>query len=198
MNIISRNISLSLPQGKLLGHLNRPEYARTLILMLQTSMHPAYSKVSLALSAHNHAILAIDLLTAHEANFPDQQQNAPMLAQRLLQVIDFLRRDGDTQDLLYGLYATDHTVPAAIRAATQRDLDIRAIVASGGIIDHAGRQYLEALAAPLLVLVDPEDTITQGATQRAFAHLNAPHAMHPVELHAVPPETVAWFAQWLR
>lgn len=194
---ITRDITLSSPQGALLGHLSRPEHCHSLIIMVQTGPHPADGAIAAALAACNHAILAIDLLTPQEAHFPDQQ-NAPLLAQRLVHLMDLLHRDGDTEDLVLGFYATDYAAPAAIRAAAQRDLAAKALVVSGGSIDHAGLQYLEALAAPLLVLVDHSDSITQAATQRAFQHLSAPHAMHLIEMQAAAPEAAAWFELWLR
>ena len=146
---------------------------------------------------HNFARLTIDLLTAHETNFPDHQQNAPLLALRLVNILDYLPDDGDTEGLHIGIYASDHATPAAIRAAAQRDTAVQAIVVNGGIIDHAGLHYLEALAAPLLVIVNPDENDVAVATQRAFQHIQPVHEMHQIETDAAASEAAAWFTRCL-
>lgn len=198
MSIITRHLSLPTPQGKLSALLTRPEAARALILMAQTGPHPAHPLVAATLAARNFAILAVDLLTEQETRFHEHQEDVALHAGRLIATLDFIRHDGDTENLMVGLYTSDHASPAAIRAAAQRDATIRAVVVCGGLIDRAGLQYLEALVAPLLVLVDPEDEATRTASERAFKHLAAVHEMHPVESAAVAPKTSAWFDLWLR
>lgn len=197
MSTINRHISLHLPPGPLSGQLSRPESARTLILV--TLPQPLHSNVVATLAARNHAILAIELLTPHESHFADHQENTALLTQRLLHVLDFLRRDGDCEGLKVGLYAHDHAAPAALRAAAQRDADVGALVVNGGLIDHAGLQYLEALVAPILVLVDKNEENGHAiATQRAFPHIHAVHEMRAIEAHATAAEAAAWFGLWLR
>jgi hypothetical protein len=57
--------------------------------------------------------------------------------------------------------------PAAIRAAAQRDTQVRAVACHGGLIDRAGAQALELLIAPLLMLIDADDDTAFAAYRRA-------------------------------
>lgn len=197
MTPIQRDISLRTPHGPLIGHLVCPEYAWALILMPQTGTHPAHVAVHAGLEAHNVALLQIELLTSHEARFPDKSENTPLLAERLTTVLDFVRNDGDTENLPLGIFAADQLAPVAVRAAARRDQVVGALVTAGGFIDRAGREYLRALAAPLQVLLQAEDTVTVTSTRHAFLDLRAPHELHLIEAHEVATESVVWFKRWL-
>lgn len=197
MSDIRRNLALRSPRGSLLGQLCLPEYAQTLILMPQTGPHPTHAAIHAELAARNMAVLTIELLTTREAAFPGYLENPSLLAERLTFVLDFVCNDGDTGKLTLGLFAADHAAPAALRCAARRDQTVRALVTLDGFIDRAGKQYLEALAAPLLVLSNPDDTPSATATRRAFEHLHAPHELRLIEPHEAATETVAWFKRWL-
>ena len=64
-------------------------------------------------------------------------------------ITDLIRRDGDMENLPCAIQVSDELVPAAIRVAAQRDRQILAVAACDGLIDKAGVQALELLAAPL-------------------------------------------------
>lgn len=195
---LSRNIRLSIPDGKLVAHLQCPESARTLVLMARAESRAEFDdSVATGLLSRNHAVLTIDLLIPGEAHFNHSEGNAPLLAQRLIKWLDFIRTDGDMEQLILGLYATGHAAPAAIRAAAQRDAAIRAVVVSGGLIDHAGLEYLQALVAPLLILSDGSDPLAEIAAQRAVQHISAPFEVPSIAPEAIAQKTVAWFERWL-
>ncbi len=200
MTIIRRDLSLRLPQqprGVLLGRLFRPEEARTLILIPQTGTSLTHVAVHAGLQARNYALLQLELLTPRESLFADTAQNVALLAERLAFVLDFAQNDGDTEGLAIGLFSPPLVTPAAIRAAARRDQEVGAVVAAGGFIDRAGREYLDAFSAPLLVLLAVDDTGTAAATRRAFELLHGPHELRLAEPHEVVTETITWFERWL-
>lgn len=198
MNSITRTLTLGPPHGRLTGHLSRPDGTRTLIIVAHAGLHHDHPLVAPTLATRHHALLAVDLFNRHEEHSHDPHQNAAQLALRLLHFLDFARNDGDTADLALALYASGAAAPAAVRAGAQRDADVHAIVTYGGLIDHAGIQYLEALAAPLLTLVERHDRATELATRRAFQHLRATHELHLIDPADAAAEAAAWFGLWLR
>lgn len=170
-----RDFFLRTPAALLHGRLWLPPAQRTLVLVPQLqALGDDEEAPAAAFLAAGHGILALPLLTPREAHSPDAMHNVALLAQRLLDALDAVRDDGDTAKLALGLLAGGHLTPAAIRAAARRDLQVRALVCHGGLLDLAGRQYLELLAAPLLVLTDAGDEAAERSCERAAAHLHGP------------------------
>ena len=189
-----RNISLQTPHGALHGRLDLPANPRGLIVLTRAHHAPADTAIAANLAARGYALLAMELLTTQEAHFVDATQNVPRLAQRLLDVLDLARLDGDMENLPLAIFATGDSTPAAIRAAAQRDTQVKALACHGGLIDRAGLQSLDLLVAPLLMLFDAEDDIAKAAYMRAAIHLRAPHEMHTLGPAEDPVLRVAaWF-----
>jgi hypothetical protein len=191
---MNRHIALHTPHGSLHGQLERPDDPRGLIVLARSHHLPVDTTVTANLAARGHAILAMELLTAHELQFVDATQNVPRLAQRLLDILDLARHDGDMQDLPLGIFASGEIAPAVIRAAARRDAQVRAIACHGGLIDRAGAQALELLVAPLLMLIDADDATTLAAYRRAESHLRCIHEMH---LAAIGESMESHVADWI-
>ena len=193
-----RNITLHTPHGSLHGQLGLPEHPRGLILIARAHRTPEDEATISTLQAYGYATLAMDLLTAPELQFVDATQNVPRLSQRLLEVLDLIRNDGDMQELPLGLYANGDTAPAAIRSAAQRDIQVKALACHGGLIDRAGLQSLELAVAPLLMLFEHDDNAGLAAYQRASVHLGGPHEASSLAAADSPlPAVVAWFVKHL-
>lgn len=191
-----RHIVLHVPHGSLHGRLERPEDPRGLILIARSHRVAEDDATIASLTACGFALLAMDLLTAHELQFADATQNIPRLFQRLLDVLDLIRNDGDMQDLPLGIYAIGDTAPAAIRCAAQRDIQVKVLVCHGGLIDRAGLQALELLSAPFLMVVDLGDPQAAASYQRAVPHLGSTHQLCIVGADDNPLTGISdWFAR---
>lgn len=193
---MKRHISLQTPHGTLHGQLARPEFPRS--LLMQPTLHHATLESPLAVHcvAAGHAFLAMELLGESEIHFTDAAQNVPRLTQRLLIALDLIRSDGDMQDLPLGIAATGDIVPAAIRAAAQRDAQVRALACHSGLADRAGVQALELLAGPLLMLFDADDATGQTAFRRVEPHLFCPHErLTRASGHDASADIVSWFSR---
>lgn len=192
--MINRSISIHTPSGPLHGQLEHPDDARGLILIARAHHTPADEKYAAMLTQCGFATLTIELLSAHEIQFPDATQNIPRLTQRLLDILDLTRHDHDMVDLPLGIFANGDTSPATVRASAQRDNQVKALVCHGGMIDRAGLQSLKLLASPLLSLFNTDDE--QGKTNyaRAQGHLTCPHQTHTLKNFENPAEIAAeWF-----
>jgi hypothetical protein len=192
---MNRHFALTTPHGTLHGALERPDRPHGLVLVARVHHGLADSVIAANLAAHGYAVLSMELLTAQETHFIDAAQNVPRLSQRLLEILDLIRDDGDTQDLPLALFATGETTPAAIRVAAQRDIQVRALACNGGLIDRAGRQALELLSAPLLMLFAADDEIDRAAFRRALPYL---HAAYEERLLDPGEDAAQRVAAWLR
>ena len=210
-------IPLSLPcvQG--------PAHAR---LHGQLSLHPAAPGLAVlayaapALDAREHVLagilrhaglstLAIDLIAREEEHYPDLHNNVPLLARRLVDVLDLIKTRmlmGELQTLPFGLCAAHATSPVAVRVAALRDHDIAAVVCRGGLIDLAGLLYLRTLEAPLLQLVEENDAAQLAAARRAQKELQALSTVRAIPeigfeiagsagFEAAARETTQWFCK---
>lgn len=191
--------TLATPHGPLPLYLSAPDAPpRGLVLLALLPGDPRVPVLESALLTAGMAVLTPHLLSAAELNFPDSVHNVPLLTERILHLLEFATKDGDTLDLPVGLYGTGPLTPAAVRAAARRDVQVRAVVCHGGIVDLAGLQYLETLSAPLLMVFAAEDDHGPTAFRRASTHLTCPWesaVLIPGALDAEP--VTAWFARHL-
>ena len=196
---MNRTLAIHTPHGSLHGYLELPDNPKGLILLARAHHAPIDTIITAKLAARGYAILSMELLTLQEAQFADATQNVPRLCQRLIDIFELIRHDGDMQELPLAIFACGDVTPAVIRAAAQRDTQVRVVAGHGGIIDRAGLQGLKLLLAPLYMLFDADDTIGQTAYQRAASYLCCRHEMHIINIGEDPVlRAAAWFSLHLR
>lgn len=192
--MMQRSISIHTPSGPLHGQLTRPDDAGGLILIARAHHAPADAEYASVLNRHGFATLNMELLSAHEIQFTDATQNIPRLTQRLLDLLDLTRHDHDMVDLPLAIFANGDTSPATIRASAQRDMQVKALICHGGMIDRAGLQSLKLLASPLLNLFEAEDLQGKTNYERAQSYLSCVHQAHTLAAFEDPAEIAAqWF-----
>ncbi|PKO38031.1 MAG: hypothetical protein CVU33_10225 [Betaproteobacteria bacterium HGW-Betaproteobacteria-6] len=191
---MNRFITLQTPHGSLHGQLDLPDTPCGLVLIARAHHVAEDVAISSSFAEFGFATLTMELLTAQEVQFPDATQNVPRLTQRLIDILDMTRKDGDMEQLPLAIYTSGDVGPAAIRAAALRDTLIRAVACHGGLIDRAGGQALDLLVAPLLMLFDAADLIGKTAYQRATSHLGGVHVTQSVTMGEDPAAIAAtWF-----
>jgi pimeloyl-ACP methyl ester carboxylesterase len=118
--------------------------------------------VAAALQGAGLATLLIDLLTAEEETIDLQTAqlrfNIGLLADRLAAATDWLGHHGALQSFHVGLFGASTGAAAALVAAARRPRVVRAVVSRGGRPDLAGREVLEQVTAPTLLIVGGADT----------------------------------------
>ena len=96
---MNRDITIHTPHGPLHGQLEMPDNARGLVLLAR-SHHAAVDTIIAAnLAIRGYAIFGMELLTSQEAHFADATQNVPRLTERLIDIFDLIRHDGDMEAL---------------------------------------------------------------------------------------------------
>lgn len=157
------------------------------------------------------ATLLADLLTEDEERVDLETRHLrfdiPLLADRLIDVIDWIERQPDLRPLPVGLFGASTGAAAAILATVARPQRVRAIVSRGGRPDLAD-EALTRVAVPTLLIVGGNDEVVLGLNQWAFGLLPVekdlivvPGATHLFEeagtLDAVASAARDWFRRHL-
>jgi pimeloyl-ACP methyl ester carboxylesterase len=168
--------------------------------------------VAKVFNAQKIATLLFDLLTNEE----DQEDivtaeyrfNINLLAERLIGATEWLKKDPQTKNLVFGYFGASTGAAAALIAAAKLPNDIAAVVSRGGRPDLAAN-YLPKVAAPTLLLVGGLDAEVIELNRRAMALMSAekklvivPGATHLFEelgkLEEVAKLATDWFLRYLR
>jgi len=197
------------------GDLARPAHASGVVLFAHGSGSSRHSPrnrfVASVLEQHRLATLLIDLLTPEEEavdlRTAELRFDIEMLAGRLVAIVDWLRRRGDTGDLPVGLFGASTGGGAALMAAAARPHEIAAVVSRGGRPDLAGAA-LGRVAAPTLLIVGGLDAPVIQMNREAAARMRGevvleivPGATHlfeePGTLDRVAELAAGWFVRYL-
>ena len=156
-----------IPAGgaRLAGELTIPPDAHALVMFAHGSGSSRFSRrnqfVARVLERRHLATLLIDLLTPAEDALDQRTAHfrfdIPMLATRLVALVDWLKEQPQTCDLPVGLFGASTGGGAALRAAAARPDGVFAVVSRGGRPDLAG-SALPDVKAPTLLIVGGEDT----------------------------------------
>jgi putative phosphoribosyl transferase len=130
-----------------------------------------------------------------------------LLARRLVDVTNWLRRHPDARELSIGYFGASTGAAAALWAATEPDADIAAVVSRGGRPDLAAPR-LGAVTSPTLLIVGGRDDVVIELNRQAQAQLRCesrlavvPGATHlfeePGTLQAAAELARDWFTSHL-
>ena len=168
--------------------------------------------VARVLERRDLATLLIDLLTPKEESIDDRTAqyrfDIPMLARRLVTIVDWLRDRKETATLPIGLFGASTGGGAALMAAADRPREIAAVVSRGGRPDLAGPS-LARVMTPTLLIVGGLDTPVIQMNRDAMKQMRGgvsleivPGATHlfeePGTLERVAKLAGDWFARYLQ
>jgi putative phosphoribosyl transferase len=198
------------------GDLGIPPDPHGLVLFAHgsgSSRHsPRNQYVARALERVGLATLLIDLLTSGEEAIDDRTAqlrfDVPMLAGRLVRIVDWLGRRKETALLPIGLFGASTGGGAALMAAAERPQKIAAVVSRGGRPDLAG-PALPKVTTPTLLIVGGLDPQVIQLNRDAMKQMRAevtlaivPGAAHlfeePGSLERVADLAGDWFLRHLR
>lgn len=203
-----------IPAGKarLEGNLALPEGARVLVLFAHgsgSSRHSIRNRyVAAALQEVGLGTLLFDLLSEEEETIDIQTTrlrfDIALLAERLIDAIDWVGRSAETHDMKVGLFGSSTGAGAALVAAAMRPDVVGAVVSRGGRPDLAGAA-LATVHAPTLLIVGGNDRSVITLNKQAMTRMNCdkrltivPKATHlfeePGTLEEVARLARDWFA----
>jgi dienelactone hydrolase len=186
-----RLITMTAGGATLSGNVTIPRGARGIVLFAHgsgSSRHsPRNRYVARALEDGGLATLLIDLLTADEertdARTGHLRFDVEMLAERLLEISEWLPRNGATRDLRLGYFGASTGAGAALVAAARFPERVAAVVSRGGRPDMAG-SWLARVRAPTLLIVGGNDTPVIAMNREARSRMTC-----PTELEIIPGAT---------
>jgi putative phosphoribosyl transferase len=213
--LMVRPVRVPIGTDMLAGDLVMPPGATGLVLFAHGSGSSRHSPrnrfVARALETRGLATLLIDLLTPEE-DAVDRDTAAlrfdiPMLAERLVAIIEWLHDQSGTVHLPIGLFGASTGGGAALVAAADRPRSVAAVVSRGGRPDLAGHA-LPRVTAPTLLIVGGRDTPVIHMNQEAMARMHgvvqleivagATHLFEePGALEQVAALATDWFARYL-
>ena len=148
-----------------------------------------------------------DLLTLEEETDRANVFDIRLLAERVIDAVDWIGREPLTQNLRLGLFGASTGAAAALVAGARLGDQIEAIVSRGGRPDLAG-DILDQIRAPTLLIVGGLDDVVIELNEQAFARLRGPKALEivpgashlfpePGALEAVIDHAARWFKLYL-
>jgi pimeloyl-ACP methyl ester carboxylesterase len=195
-----------IPPLKLQGALNIPPDTRGLVTFVHGSgssrFSPRNRAVSDALNERNFATLLFDLLTEEEEANRANVFDIRLLAERLVQVVEWIDQDPALRQLPLGFFGASTGAAAALVAAAWLGDRISAVVSRGGRPDLAG-PVLDALKIPTLLIVGGADFGVIELNEEALARLQGPKSIEiiPRATHLFPEpgaleSVMVYAAQW--
>jgi putative phosphoribosyl transferase len=208
-----RDDDVRLPIGDVTldGHLSAPEHAAGTVVFAHgsgSSRHsPRNQFVAGVLNEAGLATLLFDLLTRSEERDRTNVFDVGLLADRLIAVTGWLRRQPGLDRLPVGYFGASTGAAAALSAAAAAPHDVDAVVSRGGRPDLAGAA-LGSVRAPTLLIVGGDDRVVLDLNRRAQAQLRTeselrviPGATHlfeePGALEAAAAAARNWFVDHL-
>ncbi|MCL1598457.1 MAG: dienelactone hydrolase family protein [Actinomycetia bacterium] len=155
--------------------------------------------------------LLLDLLTVDEERIDAQTReyrfNIPLLADRVVEVIEWVRTEPDIGNQAIGLFGASTGAAAALIAAAERPFDVAAVVSRAGRPDLAD-DALPRVQASTLLIVGGNDPMVEELNRQAQSCMNVetrleivPGATHlfeePGALDIVAALAARWFLEHL-
>jgi putative phosphoribosyl transferase len=211
-------IDMQLPVGdeRLTGELSVPEQATGVVLFAHGgdgSRHsPRNRYIADVLGQRKLATLQVDLLTLKEQVIDREtvryRFDIPLLADRLLNLMHWLRERPEVATLPLGLFGAGTGGSAVLYVAGERPTSVAAVVARAGRPDLVG-PVLTDIIAPTLLIVGSRDIVVARINREALTWMPGvvslgviPDATHlfaePGALEDVAARTADWFTQYLR
>ncbi|WP_284614772.1 dienelactone hydrolase family protein [Aquabacterium humicola] len=163
-------------------------------------LSPRNRQVAQALQRQGLGTLLFDLLTPDEADDRRNVFDIGLLAGRVGEAIDEVRRLHPDRPL--GLFGASTGAAAALVAAAQRPQQVQAVVSRGGRPDLAG-ELLAEVRAPTLLIVGGADADVLALNRQALARLGGekrlevvPRATHLFEEAGTLEQVSRLAAQW--
>lgn len=196
---------------RLPGGLTVPTDAAAVVLFAHgsgSSRHsPRNRAVAQALQQRGLATLLFDLLDESEASDRRRVFDIALLAERLVQAIDWAAARTDLPAAKLGLFGASTGAAAALVACVLRQTRVGAVVSRGGRPDLAG-PWLTRVRAPTLLIVGGDDDVVLELNREALRSLTCeaqlevvPGATHlfeePGTLQAAATLAGGWFVRHL-
>ncbi|NEK25034.1 alpha/beta hydrolase [Sulfitobacter sp. JBTF-M27] len=188
------------------GFLRIPEGAFCLVIFAHgagsSRLSPRNNFVAEQLGKRGIATLLFDLLTESEAQERANVFDIPLLSQRVLEAVNWVRAESQIAHFPLGLFGSSTGAAAALVAAASQSDVVAAVVSRGGRPDLAGGALPE-VRAPTLLIVGSADHVVIELNESAAEALKCetrlvlvPDATHLFEEPGTLEQVVYHAADW--
>ncbi|HEX6237825.1 MAG TPA: phosphoribosyltransferase [Acidimicrobiales bacterium] len=206
---VDEEVAVAAGRVRLPGHLTVPERSLGVIVFVHGSgssrLSPRNRYVAGVLNEAGLATLLFDLLTPAEEADRANVFDIGLLAERLIEVTQWLATREEVEDLPVGYFGASTGAGAALRAAAEPDVDVAAVVSRGGRPDLAAPRLAD-VRAPTLLIVGGYDDVVEGLNREAQSQMICetrleivPGATHlfeePGTLDQVADLAAGWFVE---
>jgi putative phosphoribosyl transferase len=166
--------------------------------------------IATVLHRAHYATLQVALLTHGELlKSPDTWHNVSLLAQRMVDVIDWQQHQPTLKEHALGMIAHEDAAAAMVRIATLPNSPLQVLVSRSGRPDMAGIEPIRELKQPILLLTGAKDAIATEVNRQVQPVLTAISelsvirgASHNFEEPGMLPQASRqigeWFERWLQ
>ncbi len=202
--------AVRIPVGRMMleGILCMPKRPKGLVIFAHGSgssrKSPRNNYVARELREQGIGTLLFDLLSEEEDYVYENRFNIPLLAERLSEATDWLRKQPEAKGLKIGYFGSSTGSAAALIAASETGASIGAVVSRGGRPDLA-MASLGMVKAPTLLIVGGSDDVVIELNKHAFYNLKCvkemeiiPGATHLFEEPGTLEEVAQLAAKWFR
>jgi len=209
--MVKKEINILIETIDLKGDLSISSGTKGLVIFAHGSGSSRHSIRNKAVAHYLNGIglgtLLIDLLTQEEEKIDiitrEIRFNIPLLAGRLVGIIDWITRHPDMRHLHIGFFGASTGAAAALIAAAERPKEVQAVVSRGGRPDLA-ESALAYVTAPTLFIVGGYDTQVLSLNRFAVEELASlhkkldiiPEATHLFEEPGALEQVAALAGQW--
>jgi len=184
LTLDTRNVLLHLRGVELEGELCQPPDPSGIVLIAHgtesSRLSPRSRFLVDELNENQLAALLFSLLTPVEEDIALETHHLrykiPVLAERIVDAIDWIRKQSSLHDLPIGLSAAGTAVPAALVAASRRPEEVAAVVCRGGRPD-LGEAVMAKVVAPTLMILGSYDASGITLNQQASRLMPTPSTL---------------------
>jgi putative phosphoribosyl transferase len=201
-----KKTTIRIPPAGIEGDLAIPPHATAIVIFAHGSGSSRFSPrnrfVAHELNAAGFGTLLLDLLTPEEDRLQESRFDINVLAQRLVEATDWLRRSPEAKGLPIGYFGASTGSAAALMAAVERP-EVFAVISRGGRPDLA-EPVLSRVCCPTQLIVGGADHIVLDLNRRAQRLLTAENqlavihgATHLFEERGALEEVAELAERWL-
>lgn len=195
------------------GELSLPVKAKSLIIFSHGSGSSRFSARNRMVAKELHkagfGTLLFDLMSDHEKEDYDKRFDIDLLTRRLVSITLWIYNHAEYADYDLGYFGSGTGAASALRAATQLDSIIKAVISRGGRLDLVTDEKLGAVKSPTLLIVGELDFHTLKLTHNAMKQLRCPYQLmvvpgashlieEPGKMKQVANGAVTWYKKYLR
>lgn len=207
----TQKLTLHVDKTPIKAILNVPEDAETIVIFSNESggsrLSPRNNKVAKEFQKAGFATLLYALISEEENSTNSNRTDIDLIKRRLITIILWLKSHRKYEKLKPVLFSLNTGTASALKAASELDGVIKAIISQGGRPDLA-LKYLGNVTAPTLLIVGELDTHVMDHNRMAYYELHCPkqlvvvpgashHFEEPGKLEKVGELALKWIEKYV-